>query len=243
MFRGYCPPWRDVVIVSATLAADGAVIEVPHYLRRRMSMEEPSVRQQLRRRTADAHQRVDELGDRVASVLSPAGYLTFLLSMHSVIARYDQELDRSSRLAGVEPRAAALLAALCEDLIALGATGLPAVGPLDADPLPVNDAAAWGVGYALEGSALGAAVLLDRLRSVEVWSNGDTPPSAYLSLLVAQRPTRWPTFSSGLGALSSPTLVDDAVAAANHVFGSVQAAFLAARSVAVSRADGALHAG
>lgn len=187
----------------------------------------------LRDETAELHALVDELGSRVASVSDPVGYRTFLLAMARVTAEFAELLDRSSETAGLPPRSDMLLRALVADLHALDVVVRfeePPAGPEASAPDVATDAAAWGVGYVLEGSALGAAVLL-----AEIDGSPDERPTAYLSLLVEARAGRWPGFVEGLNAADLDEPAGDlAVDAARRVFRFVEAA-LVESSVAVVR--------
>jgi len=140
----------------------------------------------LRAETADDHARVDALVGQAASVADPDGARRFFTVMHAVVAAYRTALDRASVLAGLEPRSALLLDALRFDLAELGAEPPSIPGAID----QADDAAALGVGYVLEGSALGASVLREQAKAASM-------PLGYLSILDDNRPTRWPAFSSG----------------------------------------------
>lgn len=135
-----------------------------------------------------------------ASVSDPDGYRRFLSIMETITVAYAQLLDRSSELAGLPQRSNAAVDALRADAAALDAssTVTRSADALASDVVPgeVADdaAAAWGVGYVLEGSALGSAVLLAEL------SNGPSraSPVRYLSLLAGDRAKRWPVFGHAL---------------------------------------------
>ena len=98
---------------------------------------------------------------------------------------------------------------LCEDIAALGGK----IVPLQLAAAPLSTAAMFGVLYVLEGSRLGARVLLQRvppsIRARRYLSAGDT--------------TLWPTF---LASLETTTLeVEIALQAAVRTFGLFQQAF------------------
>ena len=182
-----------------------------------MNNEADTARLYLRSSTSLTHQRMDALGARVANVSGSDGYAIFLRTMARVMDQFAVPLDRSSELAGLAPRSQRLIAALAADLHELGAE--PAMSP---PPLGDHgDDFAWGVGYALEGSALGAAVLLEQARS-----GSPGLPVGYFSALVDERPGRWSTFSAALNSVGVGPEVETATDGALAVFGLVEASFL-----------------
>lgn len=112
-----------------------------------------SIHAQLRAATASAHAALD--ARFTDGLQAPARYAAYLLGMHRTVAAFES-LPAQAATPGALPRTALLRA----DLDALGLVPLaPAVFAL-AGP------AQWhGARYVIEGSALGAGMLLNKLRA------------------------------------------------------------------------------
>ncbi|MEM8984416.1 MAG: biliverdin-producing heme oxygenase [Pseudomonadota bacterium] len=163
--------------------------------------------QHLRTATMPQHRHTESLMDDYAPLQTAVGYRRFLWLMARLHARYAEALDRSSEIAGLPQRSAELLAALRADL---GDTDA-----LDANVTVNGNAQCMGVGYVLEGSGLGATVLVRGL------PKGPDHPHAYLSLLSESVGKRWPAFKKTLDA--EPLDADATAAAAAAVFNELAA--------------------
>jgi len=169
-----------------------------------------TLHQQLRRATAAQHRELDAtLAD---SLDDRRGYLRFLLGMLSLVellAPPPAAIDaRSAWTEWFDPQRRALLH---QDLRGLGLL------PLAYRPAALPASCWMGANYVLEGSALGARVLLRaaerlRLRDPRV-------PLAFLRHH-ARPGDRWPRFLDELQTLDGG-LRDDAVRGARHAFALV----------------------
>lgn len=187
----------------------------------KMQLSAFGLRQDLRARTAEAHRLTDDALRRDADVTTVKGYGLFLKIMSEAHATFCNSLDRSGRAAGLPIRATGLLRALACDLGALEHTsGAPADAALRLDPTdPALRATAFdvGVGYALEGSALGAEVLRRQVRSAQ-----PAAPTRYLDALAGQRRQRWLQYCAWLNSPATAEYASDDVAiGAIRVFSSV----------------------
>lgn len=181
----------------------------PHYCSRLVA---------VRASTSAKHVELDAaIGGR--AVLSTAsGYRRLLTVTAMVLDQFAEPWDRVSAEAGLDRPSQLLRSALYADL------GLIPV-PEPASSSPSNGvrslAFAAGVGYALEGSALGATTILRRLER----GDGRDLPRSYYDTLACFAKTRWPPFCRWL---DDTDLDDGAVAeGAGAVF---DAALLGVRS-------------
>lgn len=121
-------------------------------------MHSPSLHSRLRTATADLHAGLDarfagRLADREC-------YATYLLGMRRIVAAFDDatvSFDEATLPQAWRP--ASRVAALDADLAAL------ALAPLPAAAFDINAAGWLGACYVIEGSALGANVLLGQLQA------------------------------------------------------------------------------
>jgi len=149
-----------------------------------------------------------------AGVETVAGYVRFLEVMRSTTARFSRVVDTSMTLAGASARSDRLIDAMDADLLVLGRQ--------PPDPTPAADPGAppttygLGVAYAMEGSALGAAVIA---RNVHVAAH---PAMSYLTMVQADRPDRWPALLRALGDIREPADFSELVSGAAAVFEHVQ---------------------
>lgn len=177
------------------------------------------LRAQLRAATAAQHRVLDALGERF-DLTTGAGYGAFLTAQAAALPGLEARLA-----AGPLPRgwqAERRAPALASDLAALG---LAPPRPLACPPL---ESAALRVGalYVLEGSRLGAVVLLRRV--VQALPGA---PTAFLAQ--GQGGGLWPAFVAWLEALDPEALPPEAVAeGAGEAFAVFTAAFRAALPVA-----------
>lgn len=177
------------------------------------------VRDELRSATRQVHQATDELIGQHANVGSPSGYPTFLSVMHHAFTHFGSECDRVSAAVPLPVRAQRLRACLESDLRALGAS-VASDGESKSSTQPAPSLSwAYGSAYALEGSALGAAVLRKAVRVDQQHA------TSYLDSLIGDRRVRWPTFTGALDALvMGPGDFDDMTRGALAVFEQVQSA-------------------
>jgi len=172
------------------------------------------LRERLRAETRAAHARVDAAFARYA-LGERAGYAAFL----QATARALPAVEAAAEAAG----AAALLpdwaerrraAALAEDLERLGA-GRPAPGPA---PALASEGAVWGALYVLEGSRMGARLLLAQARA-----GGDPAVAAATAYLAHGAGRRfWPGFVARLEACAPEET--EALAGAEAAFAAFEAA-------------------
>lgn len=172
-----------------------------------------SVRQRLRARTRALHAGVDAQMQASADVGTPTGYVAHLEIMHATMQRFASNADRGAEIAGVPCRARRLIGHLEADLLMLGSC---TPGQIRADDVR-DDAYALGVAYALEGSALGAALLAP---TVALPSRN---AMAYLEALQHERGGRWSSTVTTLNAVSASDTFDGLVHGASDVFHDVQA--------------------
>lgn len=166
----------------------------------------------LELRTATARQHQDLDAALAGGLDDRDGYVRYLLGMLALVellATPPAAVDaRSAWTQWFDPRRGELLR---QDLRALGL--LPLAHGLA--PLP---ASCWmGANYVLEGSALGARVLLRAAERLRLREPG--LPLAFLQHH-ARRDDRWPRFLDELQMLDG-RLRDDAVRGARHAFGVV----------------------
>lgn len=124
-----------------------------------------NLRQRLKQFSAGLHQQVDEVFSAL-ELESPAGYRRFLLAHAEALFSLEPALEHNAieRLLEDWSRRRRRWA-LLDDLRALGcADAVPAQA---AQPMPMPPGWCWGVAYVLEGSRLGAQLLLRRLQKAQ----------------------------------------------------------------------------
>jgi heme oxygenase len=146
-----------------------------------------SLRHFLRASTDEAHSRLDAMLDNLDLFARQSAYRVFLSAMEALYLTYGDSLDWAAGQAGLAPRSDELIASLRRD-IGMGATQPRIAGGV------ASPAARWGIGYVLEGSALGAQLLLRRARR-ELTPGSSTD---YLGTLAAEAQSRWPRFALAL---------------------------------------------
>ncbi len=153
-----------------------------------------SCREFLRSETADVHLATDTRLSEACDIADQADYARFLEVMGSTLLRFGTDLDSANRSAGIVARSATLLRKIEHDIDSCGVQhqGFGAVaGNVDCDAFSV------GVGYALEGSALGAEVLRRR-----VLSNARPGVSTlYFNALLDKRRPRWQRYCHWLNTV------------------------------------------
>jgi len=187
---------------------------------RRDKLKAPTLLQQLRSATRVYHHALDhhpELQRLLRPELTFEGYGRSLLAMHAPQAALEGAVVEGATHLGLAERLSPRrLPALEADLAALG------VSPPDANvwprlPKPRTDAELLGFRYVLEGSRLGAEVIVRRLRD----TLGDTAPLSFFSAPDGNR--HWCEFVDDLTSL--PLTEEgqrDAVAAACRAFAAYQ---------------------
>jgi heme oxygenase len=150
---------------------------------------EGRVRQHLREATAQAHARLDAMVEAWGIETAP-GYRRFLQAHARSLPALEQRVWGGLAQAGFVPARWSRAAALAQDLAALGA---PAPEPLPAPDI-TGEAALFGAAYVLEGSRLGAQMLLRR-----AWAGA--PTHAFLAH--NPEPRAWQVFLSRLEASSA----------------------------------------
>lgn len=170
-----------------------------------------SVRAALKAATQDHHDQAERDVAAHAPVETTRGYRKYLQCMRRLHHVYAPQMAHAAELAGMDDQTGQIIAAFSQDLN-VGAA------PLDAGHRgpPLSDAAAWGVGYVLEGSALGAAVVRQRV----LQAHGADAPLAALNLLDNTRAVRWRRFTTALNTANVD--LPGAVDAARGVFMSMQ---------------------
>ncbi|GGP26072.1 biliverdin-producing heme oxygenase [Silvimonas amylolytica] len=168
-----------------------------------------SLRHHLRDATQPLHARLDQLLAAHAFD-SSASYSHFLKAQAAALIPLELALEA----AGIEDElpdwpVRRRREALLGDLYTLDAA-LPALMP---QPALAPDQSRWGALYVLEGSRLGAAVLLRRLQTVA--DGRMQTASRYLSHGAGS--SLWPDFVRQLESLS-PVQTNDVVAGAQHAF-------------------------
>jgi heme oxygenase len=188
----------------------------------------------LRRRTAGAHARLDD-GLARAGGLGAERYPGFLRASLAVLGALEPALARWLPAVVTPSRVAALRA----DLAALAADA--AVAPADVPALERRSredqddqrervaleslAAAYGAAYVVEGSALGGAVLAQRVEA----AHGPAVPVRYLRLRGRATAAHWAAFVAELARAERGFDAGDrdaACAAACAVFAAYEATFV-----------------
>ena len=163
----------------------------------------------LRQQTRDLHQAVDDRFSASGAITTRAGYRLFLSTMAAMHAQFGHAADRAVERAGLAPRAGDHWQRLMADL---GCHGVFPSVPVPGRHNPDVDA---GVAYVLEGSALGAQLLLKQVRDAEIGGLG----MGYLQSLCDERQVRWARYCRWLDTASVDE--DGALQGARSVFGTI----------------------
>jgi heme oxygenase (biliverdin-IX-beta and delta-forming) len=178
-------------------------------------MSESARRWILRERTAAAHLRLDAAVGQFDSLES---YTSYLRSAAAFRGALELELSRCawpSQFGGWRPTLVA--DALMQDMRDLGVEPLPEVA---GETLQLSDDGLFGALYVLEGSTLGARLLVDRAAALGL--NAEFG-ARHLSALTASR-DGWRNFLGQLEA-ADPLDIDIAVAGSMATFALAQQAF------------------
>lgn len=120
-----------------------------------------SIRAALRAATAEAHRKLDSLATRF-DLTSDTGYRAFLTVSAEALLALEAALERAGVAQHLDDwPARARAGAIVADLQGLGGEA-PAAAPVT---LPASPAALFGVLYVLEGSRLGARLILKQLEA------------------------------------------------------------------------------
>lgn len=146
---------------------------------------------------------------RVEARLQPAGqwtlvgYAAMLRAFHQVIHSLEPQLCKLLGDAFIPPPPFSRTDRIRKDLEELGAAPLTTY----ASPLRVESAAdAYGIGYVLQGSLLGGAVIARQLRAA--YSNQPVP-TAYLELYGDELPGAWRRFCHELNSFGRKVTADE----------------------------------
>lgn len=144
---------------------------------------------ELRRRTRDAHDRLEERLDVPARCRTEGAYAALLLALRTVHAPLEAAIAASPAADGALPdwRSRRKTGWLDEDLAALGVD--PSMEAADVAPLG-GDAEVLGTAYVLEGATLGGALIVRQLRA----SFADPPPHRFFTSYSARRGAQWRAF-------------------------------------------------
>ncbi len=161
------------------------------------------LRAKLRDATADLHAAVESAFTLDGPIVEPASRDLLLRTMRAAHRRFAVTLDRAASLVGLPARSARILELLDE---------VPEAGPeVTRAPPALHGAAAIGVLYVFEGSALGATTL------VRQFTAAGRPVPAYLALLAEEAPRRWPVVVRSLAGFEERS--DEVVRGARVTFG------------------------
>lgn len=168
-----------------------------------------TARESLRSETRDKHAALDALLGELHPFASCERYSIYLAGMRGLYAAFGDALDRCARSAQLAPRQREMITAIDADLASCNASeNEPAAAPVS----QFTDSAAWGAAYVLEGSAMGAQMLVRTARerlSAEVTIH-------FLTALAGEGVSRFRAFCAAMEAANVDA--DEAVAAAERVF-------------------------
>lgn len=176
----------------------------------------PTARERLRFETRTNHAQLDAVLGDLRPFSSIDRYRVYLAGMRELYVVFGPSCDRCADLSHLPRQQQELIAALDADLMSCGAgphsdsntEHTPQPTPSD----PPTDAAAWGAAYVLEGSAMGAQMLVRVARE-------KLPPAAttqFLSALAGDGVSRFRAFCAAMEAADPEA--SEAVSAAERVF-------------------------
>lgn len=154
-----------------------------------------TLRAYLRSASSPLHGELDQMVGGIDPFSSHESYRLYLQSMDALYARFESSLDRASTLASLGVNCAAIRSCIAKDLSSTQDEGHVAEKVAAAEPgVAWSDAGCWGVGYTLEGSAMGASFMV---RSVK--ANLPQPcTTAFLDHLATDAKLRWPAYCKAL---------------------------------------------
>lgn len=175
-----------------------------------------SLREQLRAATREKHAELDGRIGSLRPFESPAGYAAYLSGMRELYLAYGDALDTCAQQATIPTRGRALLGAIADDLAACGNDTDSLIDRGNAEGarsvVEPGCGAAWGAAYVLEGSTLGAQMLVRQAQ--QKLPSGAT--THFLQALAADGMERFRQFCAAL---------DAADADAEQVIGGATAVF------------------
>lgn len=138
-----------------------------------------------------------------------SGYVNFVVNMRRLYLRYANSLNRVSQWADLPPTADRLIDAINSDLKSVGwaAEDLHVAEHRD-HPTDFSAAQCWGHAYVLEGSAVGASMMIKSAQS----QLPSTATTNYLQLSGSHAKQRWPLFVKALEAVAEdlqPTAISN----------------------------------
>lgn len=161
------------------------------------------IRQRLKTETAPTHHRLDRLIGQQEPFSTVSGYGNFLINMRRLYVRYADSLNRVADLADLPTTAQRLIDAIDQDLQSIGLS--PYDSPYDSpetlndhSPLHTSIDQCWGHAYVMEGSAMGASIMM-KSASAKLPASASTH---YLHLSGAHAKSRWPLFVKALQKMS-----------------------------------------
>lgn len=162
------------------------------------------------------HMRTEAVVEAAQVFAHPDHYTAWLRAMYALHLYAAPCVDGAAQAFGLPLRSAAHLAALETDIAIMQGQTAHGVHPVaqGVPVAPVSLDAQIGVAYVIEGSGLGAQVLVRRAQAADGLSHH------YLTMLCAEIKTRWPAFVTGLEAQDLD--LDVASAAARQTFGVLQ---------------------
>ncbi|MDQ8184454.1 hypothetical protein [Pelagicoccus sp. SDUM812002] len=171
-----------------------------------------TVRGRLKSETISVHQEVEGALEKLSCFETPQGFAVYLRAMRDCHQRFSATEPHVAKRCGFQPSSVEVVNAIVRDLKRLEEGTHEAEAEVQ---LSASADEAWGIQYALQGSAMGARML--KPRSVAFFADGK--PSEYLSILVDLGSERWSRFVKELGlANPNPAL---AIAGARTVFETV----------------------
>ena len=175
----------------------------------------PTARERLRSETRTKHVQLDALLGDLQPFASIERYRVYLAGMRELYVVFGPSCDRCADLSHLSRQQQVLIAALDADLNSCGAqphTDSCIELASSAPSTSSSDAATWGAAYVLEGSAMGAQMLVRVARE-------KLPPQAttqFLSALAGDGVARFRTFCAAMEAADPEA--SEAVYAAERVF-------------------------
>ena len=165
----------------------------------------------LRRRTADAHEALEDRLDLLSPGLDVERYADVLVMMAGIYAPLELAVAAAARSAPLDLARRRKVPALRADLAALGRS-FPAAREI---PAIAGRAGAIGALYVTEGATLGGALISSHVRA----TLGPRAPRAFFEAYGADVPLRWSQFRAAASALlTAPADVERAAATAAAVF-------------------------
>lgn len=175
-----------------------------------------SLREQLRAATREKHAELDARIGAIRPFESLAGYAAYLSGMRELYLAYGDALDSCAQQASIPTRCRVLLDAIANDLAACGND----IGnPIDhgnaegaGSLVSPGSGAAWGAAYVLEGSTMGAQMLVRQAQ--QKLPTGAT--THFLQALAADGMGRFRQFCAALETANADA--DEAIGGATAVF-------------------------